>query len=614
MRVSRLFPTLRGYQRPWLRGDLLAGLTVWAVLVPEALAYASIAGVSPVVGLYAAPGALLLYAALGSSRQLVTGPMAATAALSAATVAELVPLGSDRFAAMTAALAITTGLAALVAGVLRLGFLASFISEPVLKGFIVGLALTILIGQVPKLLGIDKGTGDFFQQLWHVLAHLGDTKGAILLVGTLSLAVILALRHLAPGVPGSLVAVALGIAAVKTFDLDRHGVAIVGPIKSGLPTLGFPDVGLHDIGALAAGGIGVMLVGFAEGLGAAKTYAAREHEEIDANRELLGVGTANLAAGFSAGMVVNGSLSKTAVNASAGARTQLSGLFVAALTIITLIALTGLFEELPEATLAAVVIAAIVELVDVPALVELYRAYSKRLGREFGFAARPDFIAAVAALLGVTVFDTLPGLFIGIAVSLLLLVYRASRPYVAVLGREPGSEPGAVAGVGAGTEAGVGAGAGAGVETRLGVGAGAGVGREVGAEDEAGGRYRDIDRHPEAIVPEHVAVLRVESGLYFANADPVRSRILAAAAANGIVAVVLDAETIPFVDVTAARMLAALEQQLRERGVRLLIARDIGQVRDVLCSATDDPALAQVYPSVQAAVEAALRVGDIDES
>ena len=212
----------------------------------------------------------------------------------------------------------------------------------------------------------------------------------------------------------------------------------MGPIKSGLPTLGFPDVGLHDIGALAAGGIGVMLVGFAEGLGAAKTYAAREHQEIDANRELLGLGGANLAAGFSAGMVVNGSLSKTAVNASAGARTQLSGLFVAALTILTLIALTGLFEDLPEATLAAVVIAAIIELVDVPALVELYRAYTKRLGREFGFAARPDFIAAVAALLGVTVFDTLPGLFIGIAVSLLLLVYRASRPYVAMLGLEPG--------------------------------------------------------------------------------------------------------------------------------------------------------------------------------
>ena len=178
-----LFPSLRGYERSWLRGDLIAGLTVWAVLVPEALAYASIAGVSPVVGLYAAPGALILYAALGSSRQLIVGPMAATAALSAATVAELVPVGGNRFTAMTAALALTTGLAALGAGLLRLGFLANFISEPVLKGFIVGLALTIIVGQIPKLLGIGKGSGDFFQQAWHVIVHLGDSDGLTLLVG-----------------------------------------------------------------------------------------------------------------------------------------------------------------------------------------------------------------------------------------------------------------------------------------------------------------------------------------------------------------------------------------------------------------------------------------------
>src|SRR5271154_3703178 len=190
-----LFPSLHGYERSWLRGGLIAGLAVWAVLVPEALAYASIAGVSPVVGLYAAPGALILYAALGSSRQLVVGPMAATAALSAATVAALVPMGNaDRFTALAAGLAITTGLAALLAGVLRLGFLANFISEPVLKGFIVGLALTILIGQVPKLLGVEKGTGDFFDQLWHIISELGDACGWTVLVGGISLALLLLLR------------------------------------------------------------------------------------------------------------------------------------------------------------------------------------------------------------------------------------------------------------------------------------------------------------------------------------------------------------------------------------------------------------------------------------
>ena len=289
-----LFGSLRKYRPEWLRSDLLAGLTVWAVLVPEALAYASIAGVSPVVGLYAAPGALLLYAALGSSRQLVTGPMAATAALSAATVGDLVAQsGGDQFLAFTTGLAIATGAAALVAGILRLGFLANFISEPVLKGFIVGLALTIVIGQVPKLFGVESGSGDFFESLWDLLGNLGETNVQTLVVGVLSLAVVLGLKHLAPTVPGSLVAVVLGIAAVAAFGLDDHGVAIVGHVESGLPSFGTPDLSLSDYGDLAAGGVGVMLVGFAEGLGAAKNYAARERREIDPNRELLGAWVSN---------------------------------------------------------------------------------------------------------------------------------------------------------------------------------------------------------------------------------------------------------------------------------------------------------------------------------
>ena len=337
---------------------------------------------------------------------------------------------------MTAALALTTGIAALLAGLLRLGFLASFISEPVLKGFIVGLALTIVIGQVPDLLGIEKGSGDFFEKAWAVLTQLGDAHGLTLLVGALSLAVVLGLRRAAPGVPGSLVAVALGIAAVDVFGLD--GVDIVGSISSGLPSLGAPDVSAGDLGGLAAGGIGVMLVGFAEGLGAAKTYARREHYDVDANRELLGLGGANLASGLSSGMVVNGSLSKTAVNGSAGAHTQLSGLIVAVLTVATLLLLTGLFEKLPEATLAAVVIAAVIELVDVPSLRRLYRIYPGRHAGALALTARADFLAAIAALLGVLVFDTLPGLFIGIAISLLLLLYRSSRPAC----RDPRPRPG----------------------------------------------------------------------------------------------------------------------------------------------------------------------------
>jgi hypothetical protein len=274
-----LFTSLRGYDTGWLRGDVVAGLTVWAVLVPEALAYASIAGVSPVVGLYAAPGALLLYAAFGSSRHLVVGPMSATAALSAAAVADVAMPNSAGFVAHTAALAITTGLIALVAGLLRLGFLASFISEPVLKGFIIGLALTIVAGQLPDLFGVEGGGGNFFEKLRHLLSNLDQTSVTTLAVGLASLALVLGLRRFAPAVPGSLVAVLVGIAAVWLLDLDAHGVEIVGQINSGLPALGTPDVAAADYLALALApaAAGVMLVGFAEGLGAAKTYAARHH-------------------------------------------------------------------------------------------------------------------------------------------------------------------------------------------------------------------------------------------------------------------------------------------------------------------------------------------------
>jgi high affinity sulfate transporter 1 len=550
-----LFTSLRGYERSWARGDAVAGLTLWAILVPQALAYATIANVSPVVGLYAAPGALLLYAALGSSRVVVMGPMAAAAALSAATVADLAPVGENRFLALTVGLAVVAGAAALIAGLLRLGFLAEFISPPVLKGLIIGLALTIIAGQLPMLFGISGSHCDFFEQVWHLVTHLGETQGLTLLVGAGSLAVILGLRRAAPGVPGSLVAVAGAIAAVKLFDLD---VATVGQIASGLPSLGLPDIDLADAGRMAGGGIGVMLVAFAEGLGAAKAFAGRDARGVDANRELVALGGANLASGLSSGMVVSGSLSKTAVNASSGARSQASGVLAACLTVVTLLFLTGLFEDLPQATLAAVVIAAVIELIDVPALVELHGTYTRRLGRQFGWVARPDFVAAVAALLGVTVFGTLPGLFIGIGVSLLLLIYRASRPYVAVLGRTPGPD----------------------------------------------GTFHDLDSHPDARSPDGVVVLRVESGLYFANAENVRSRILALGAGEGVRGVVVDAETTPFVDVSAARMLVAAHDELRSRDVPLVLARAVGQVRDVIGCVTDERDLIASYPTIAEAVDA----------
>jgi sulfate permease, SulP family len=550
-----LFGSLRGYRLGWLPTDLLAGATVWAVLVPESLAYATIAGVPPVVGLYAAVPALLLYALLGSSRHLVVASMSATAALSAGIIGDLAEGGSDRYVALTAALAVVTGLVGVGAGLARMGFLAAFISAPVLKGFIVGLALTIMAGQLPKLFGVPKGSGDFFEQLAFVIGHLGDTVVPTLVVGVASLVVVLLLRRWLPLVPGALVVVLLGIVAVVLLDLDTRGVAIVGPIDAGLPHLGLPDAGATDYLTLVGAAVGVLLVGYAEGLGAAKTYATKAGYDIDPNRELLGLGAANLGSGLASGMVVNGSLSKTAVNGGAGARTQLSGLTVAALTVVTLLFLTGLFEQLPEATLAAVVIAAVVELVDIPALRRLYRVWTPHLAGIYGWAARADFLAALAALLGVLVFDTLPGLFIGIAVSLVLLLYRASRPHIAPLAR--GSDRGA---------------------------------------------WLDLDRHPDLTRDPAVLVVRVEAGLFFANADHVRATVLGLFE-QATRAVVLDARTAPYIDVTATDMLTQLAHDLARRHTTLAIAHPNGQTRDVLRRAADTAgATITLYPDVDAAV------------
>lgn len=378
-----------------------------------------------------------------------------------------------------------------------------------------------------------------------------------MLVGVISLALVLELRRFAPIVPGALAAVIFGVAVVEIFTLGEHGVAIVGHITRGLPSLGVPDLSTHEYLRLAGAGVGVTLVGFVEGLSAAKAYAAEHDYAVNTNREPIGNGTASLAAGLSGGIVVSGSLTKTAVNGSAGAHSQLSGLIVAGLTIVTLLVLIGPFEALPQATLAAIVVAALVGLVDVRVFIRLYRIYTRRLGRAYGVAARPDFIAALAALLGVTVFSTLTGLFIGIGASLILLLYRVSRPRVARLGKVPGTDD----------------------------------------------QYANVEGHPGNLPPPGIAIVRVEAGLFFANAELVSKRLHEASSGDAVKAVVLDAETMPFLDVTAVSMLDQAEKDLRRKGVRLLVARDIGPVRDVLRAAGADQALTYVYPSVQAAVE-----------
>jgi SulP family sulfate permease len=529
-------------------------VTVWAVLVPEAFAYATIAGVSPVVGLYAAPAALVLYALLGSSRQLVVGPMSATAALSAAAVAGLAGSAAE-VAGLTAALALVTGAIALAAGLARLGFVSNLVSEPVLKGFIVGMAATIIVGQLPKVLGVEGSSGSFLDRSIDLLSHLGDTDAGTVAVGLACLAAVLVLRRVAPRAPASLVVVVLAVAVSTLADLEDHGIAVVGAIGSGLPSVGLPDVSWADCVSLSGSALGVVFVGFAEGLGAARTYAQQTHDEIDADRELIGLGAANLGAGLCQGMVVNGSLSKTAVNGAAGARSQVSGLVAAALTGATLF-VTGLFEPLPEATLAAVVIAAVIDLVDVRALVGFARARSALAERVQGPAARADLLGAVAALVGVLVLDTLPGLLLGVAVSLLLLVVRSSRPYVAVLGRIDGSD-----------------------------------------------RYADLARVPGGRPVPGLVIVRPEGPLFFANAQSIRRRVLDLVAAEVPVAVVVDAETVPSVDLTAAAMLRDLAGELGRRDVRLALARDIGQVRDLLGDAPADGTV-ESYPTVREAVAA----------
>ena len=415
--------------------------------MPESLAYATIAGVPPVVGLYAAVPALALYALLGSSRHLVVSPMSATAALSLSVVAAVAtdPTDPAQVLALTTALALATGLVALAAGGLRLGFLAAFISEPVLKGFIIGLALTIMIGQLPALFGVEKGSGNFFEKAWDLIQDLGDAEPA----GHDRRD-----RQPAPA-PGAAPVAADRARArwswhsaaspwSRCLDLEDDGLAIVGHIDSGLPSLGLPDVSVDALRRPARRlGRRVMLVGFAEGLGAAKTYAAKDGLR---HRRQQGAARAwaspTSAPGWPAAWWSTAVSPRPPSTASAGAKSQLSPLTAAVLTLVTLLFLTGIFEKLPEATLAAIVIAAVVELVDIASLRRLWRVRTGRLARIYQVTSRADFMGAITAMLGVLIFDTLPGLVIGICVSLLLLLARTSRPHLAVSHRSRRPVPG----------------------------------------------------------------------------------------------------------------------------------------------------------------------------
>ena len=509
------------YERRWLRPDLIAAAAVWAVLVPEGIAYASLAGMPPATGLFAALAPLLAYAVLGTCRQLTVGPSSAIAAYSAAAVAPLALGDGGRFIALSALLALLVGVLLLAAGLARAGFVADFFARPVLTGFVAGLALVIGVGQLYKLLGVDGGGTTFFGKLEVLVRQLGDVNLLTLAIGLASLAVIFGLRAYAPKVPAMLIAVVLGTAAVAVFNLQDHGVAIVGAIPDGLPSPTMPGFRLGDVTRLLPDAFALALICFAESVAGARALAARHHYEVDADQELVALGVANLGAGLLQGFSVDASLSRSSVAESSGVKSQLSSVILFGFLVVTMLFLMPLFHDLPEAVLGAIVIAAVAHLIDVRALRRLRRTDST------------DFVLAILCFAGVLVFGILIGLAIAVVISLLALVYRAYRPSAAVLGRAPG------------------------------------------ALDDERLRYRGIDDHPDAQTFPGLVILRVDGELFFANARWFREtvRSLVRDQCPPVREVLVHAGVVPHLDTTAAAMLKELVAELRENGVELAFAR-----------------------------------------
>jgi high affinity sulfate transporter 1 len=507
---------LPAYDRSFLRFDLIAGATVWGLLVPESIAYAGLAGLPPQAGLYTLLATLAAYAIFGTSRHLVAGATSAAAVLIASGVAAVDPSGAAEYAAAGAAIVLFCGGLFLLAGMLRLGFVAQFLSLPVMAGFVFGLAIFVTVKQIPKLFGIEGGTGDTIRQFAHVLGDLGDTNGATLAVGAGALALLFGLARFAPKVPGGLIALVLGIVISGALDLSQHGVEIVGDVPSGLPSLGLPDIRQGDLVALIAAAAGMLLVIFSESLGAAETFAAKHGYEIDPNQELIALGVANVGSGLIGGLAGGGSLSQSAVNEGAGARSEVSPLITSVLIVVTVLFLTPLFKNLPEAVLAALIIFAVSGLWKITAFKGYYRV------------SRGEFWLGLATLAGVITFDVLPGLLIGVVAMLLLFIYRASRPHVVTLGRIPG----------------------------------------------VAGAYGNVKRHREYEPVPDLLVLRLEAPLFYANATGVRDCIkrLVGGAEPLPRAVILDTGVNDSLDITSDVMLDALVSQLRSAGIDFALA------------------------------------------
>lgn len=509
------------------RADLIAGVTSWGVMVPVALAYASLAGLPPEYGLITAFAALSAYAVFATSRHLKVTTSSTMAVMSVSLVAPLAAGDPGRFAALSAALALVVGGLLIAGGLLRLGFISEFMAKPVVTGFVFGVAVTVIVGQLPKLLGVPAGSGSVIDQLRQLVVELPETNVWTLAIGTVSLALILVLRRVAPRIPGALVALVLGIVAVSALDLDaRYGVAIVGEIATVRPTPGLPAIVLNDILFLLAGAAGVVFLAVGESLGAARSFATKHHYEIDGDQELVALGGANLASGLFGGFIVDASLSQSATAEASGARTQVSSLVTAGLVLATALVLAPLFENLPMTVLAAVVIASVLGLLDTAAIA---RYWSWR---------HSDAVLAVIALVGVIGTDVLTGLTIAVLLSVSLLLFRASRPYLAVLGRLPSTPP----------------------------------------------AYVDVTRHETAEAVPGLLLLRIDAPLYFFNATVARAQILASVDQVDPVprTVVIDVGSTTDLDVTTAEMLRQLTVDLADRGTVLALAQARGAMRDRL--------------------------------
>ena len=524
--IQRLLPILvwlPAYRREWLLPDILAGLAVWAVMVPEGMAYSGIVGVPPIMGLYTIVPPLIAYALFGTSRLLVVGPDTATGLISALTVGAIAAQGTAEFTTLTSTLAILIGAFFLLFGALRMGWVAAFIPTPVMRGFIEGLVCVTIIGQVPHLLGISGTSGNFFTKLWFVLQHLSDVSLAPVLTGLLSLIAMQLLRHLAPRVPAALVVAVVATILVGLLGGESAGISVVGELPSGLPHLTLPHLDPAVLRELAPGALAIVLVGYAEALGGAKAAALQGGGNIDPNQELIAHGPANILSGLFGGFLVVGSLSKTSVAMSAGARTQLANLVAAVFCFLTLVFLTPLFRGMPHPALAAIVIAAMLHLSKPGYLRDLF----VRSRWEFAVAA---IVFASELTLGV-----LHGIALGVVLSLVLLIYRATHPKDAVLGQLPGTEA-----------------------------------------------YRDVLLHPEAITFPGLLIWRPGGDLFFASTDRLGDGLRAALTASRPPAkhVLLDAGSVNFIDTTGCDALLNAIKDLQSQGITVAFARVRDQVRE----------------------------------